>query len=222
MIDANDTLGHLATVHPAATAVFLRYRLDFCCGGRQTLGDACREAGIDLEAVTAEIAGLKGDPAGGPGRWDTRPVPELIDEILTRYHAPLRVDLPALVEAATKVERVHADKADCPRGLASHLERIQAELSGHLDKEEMVLFPALRSGNRGRNVHMPIRVMMQEHDDHGADLNRIRELTGDFSLPSDACGTWRGLYDALERFEAELMEHIHLENNVLFARALSE
>ncbi|MEZ4269393.1 MAG: iron-sulfur cluster repair di-iron protein [Myxococcota bacterium] len=221
MIDANETLGHLATVHPAATAVFLRHRLDFCCGGRQTLGDACREAGIDLETVSAEIAELKGD-AGDAARWDTRLVSDLIDEILTRYHAPLRVDLPALVEAAAKIERVHGDKAACPRGLASHLQRVQIEVNGHLDKEEMVLFPALRAGNRGRNVHMPIRVMMQEHDDHGADLKRTRELTADFSLPPDACGTWRGLYAALERFESELMEHIHLENNVLFPRALGD
>jgi regulator of cell morphogenesis and NO signaling len=222
VIDATHTLGHLATVHPAATTVFLRHRLDFCCGGRQTLEDACRDAGLDPAGVTAEIASLADDGVDRSTRWDTRPLTELIDEILTRFHEPLRVDLPALIEAAAKVERVHGDKAACPRGLASHLRRVHADVSGHLDKEEMVLFPALRSGNRGRHVHMPIRVMMQEHDDHGADLRRTRELTGDFTLPPDACGTWRGLYGALERFESELMEHIHLENNVLFARALSD
>jgi regulator of cell morphogenesis and NO signaling len=85
-----------------------------------------------------------------------------------------------------------------------------------------VLFPALRSGNRGQTVHMPIRVMMQEHEDHGANLKRIRELSSDFALPAEACGTWRALYAGLEKLESELMEHIHLENNVLFPRTLND
>lgn len=219
MIDANDTLGQVATLHPASTLVFLRHRLDFCCGGGQKLGDACRAAGLDPEVVITEI-NAEGTPRK-PERWDTRPLPELLDFILTRYHEPLRLDLPALLEAARRVERVHAKKESCPHGLAALLEQLDAEIRQHLAKEEQVLFPALRSGNGGANVHMPIRVMMQEHDDHGASLHRLRELATDFSPPPEACATWRALYIGLEKLESELMEHIHLENNVLFPRALN-
>jgi regulator of cell morphogenesis and NO signaling len=220
MIDANETLGQVAAVHPAATQVFLRHGLDFCCGGRQKLADACRAAGLDPETVIAEIAAEGATQE--PQRWDARALPDLIDFILTRYHEPLRSDLPGLIEAATRVERVHADKPSCPRGLAALLTHVDAELRQHLAKEEQVLFPAIGSGRRGAQIHMPIRVMMQEHDDHGRNLQRIRELATGFEPPPEACATWRALYTGLEKLEAELMDHIHLENNVLFPRALNE
>lgn len=219
MIHANETLGQVATAHPASTLVFLRHRLDFCCGGGQKLGDACRAAGLDPDAVAAEI--LAEGVVSEPERWDTRPLPDVIDFILTRYHEPLRADLPALLDAARRVERVHSKKPSCPHGLAAHLEELDVELRQHLAKEEQVLFPAIRSGSGGAQVHMPVRVMMQEHDDHGASLRRLRELATDFVPPPEACATWRALYAGLEKLEAELMEHIHLENNVLFPRALN-
>lgn len=217
MIDANETLGQIATAHPASTRVFLRHRLDFCCGGGQKLGDACRAADLDPGAVIAEIVAEGTEKT--PERWDTQPLPALIDFILTRYHNPLRADLTALLEAARKVERVHAKKPSCPQGLASHLEQLDGELRQHLAKEEEVLFPAIRSGATRANVDMPIRVLMQEHDDHGTNLQRLRALATDFDAPPEACATWRALYAGLEKLEAELMEHIHLENNVLFPRA---
>ena len=219
MIDANETLGELATTHPAATRVFLRHRLDFCCGGRQKLADACSEVGLDPSTIVAEITAM--DEELPANRWDTKPVSDLIDFIVTRFHESLRSDLPALIEAARRVERVHGSKASCPRGLAAHLEHLDAEIQQHLAKEEQVLFPAIRSGSHGAQVHMPIRVMMQEHDDHGANLRRLRERATDFVPPPEACATWRALYSGLEALESELMEHIHLENNVLFPRALN-
>ena len=223
MIDANQTLGDLATTHPAATTVFLRHRLDFCCAGGRKLADACRTAGIDPATVVAELAELAGGAKDGEAlaRWDTAPLAELVDHIYNRYHEAHRRDLPALVAAARKVERVHADKPSCPHGLADHLARVEAEMYAHMAKEEQILFPALASGHRGPSVHMPIRVMMHEHEEHGASLGRIRDLTGDLMPPEGACRTWRALYAGLEQLEAELMEHIHLENNVLFPRALN-
>jgi regulator of cell morphogenesis and NO signaling len=193
--------------------------LDFCCGGGQKLADACDTKGIDPAEVIAEIAAET--ETAPPKRWDGEPLPDLIDHILTRYHEPLRKDLPALIEAARKVERVHRDKPSCPHRLASFLEQVHDELQQHMGKEEMVLFPALLSGARGQHVHMPIRMMMQEHDDHGANLQTLRALTTDFEPPPEACATWRALYVALAKLESELMEHIHLENNVLFPRALN-
>ncbi|HXS15961.1 MAG TPA: hemerythrin domain-containing protein, partial [Polyangiaceae bacterium] len=150
-----------------------------------------------------------------------QPLPDLIGFILERYHAPLHVDLPALVEAARRVERVHGSKPSCPRGLAALLQELASELEEHMTKEEQVLFPTILSGQRGALLHMPIRVMMQDHDDHGAHLLQLRELTTDFVPPVVACATWRALYAGLAKLETELMEHIHLENNVLFPRALN-
>ncbi len=219
MIDANQTLGQVATAHPASTLVFLRHRLDFCCGGGQRLDEACRSAGLDPARVIREIESE--GTTRTPERWDAKPLPDLIDFILGRYHEPLRADLPALIEAARRVERVHGKKPSCPTGLASLLEQLAAELEQHMMKEEHALFPAIRAGRRGGPVHMPIRVMMQEHDDHGANLRRLRELATGFAPPVEACATWRALYAGLEKLESELMEHIHLENNVLFPRALN-
>lgn len=219
MIDTNDTLGHVAATHPASTLVFLRHQLDFCCGGRQRLSDACREAGLDPAAIAGEIAAE--EATRSPERWDAKPLSEVIDFILATYHEALRRDLPVLLTAAQRVERVHGQKASCPRGLAALLEQLTDELTQHMAKEEQVLFVAIRGGGRGGSVHMPIRVMMQEHDDHGANLRGLRELATGFVPPPEACATWRALYAGLEKLEAELMEHIHLENNVLFPRALN-
>lgn len=219
MIQATETLGEIATAHPASTRVLLRHRLDFCCGGGRKFDEACRAAGLDPASVLAEIAAEEATTS--PERWDTKPLPELVDFIITRYHDSLRADLPALIEAATKVERVHAKKPSCPQGLATQLVQLATELGHHLAKEEQVLFPALRRGNRGAPVHMPIRVMMEEHDDHSVNLAQLRKLATNYEPPSEACATWRALYAGLAKLEAELMEHIHLENNVLFKRALN-
>ncbi|HEU5075177.1 MAG TPA: iron-sulfur cluster repair di-iron protein [Polyangiaceae bacterium] len=217
MIQPNETLGHVAATHPAATQVFLRHHLDFCCGGGRKLGEACREAGLDPYAVIGEI--VVASTQREPVRWDTRPLRDLIEFILIHYHEPLRRDLRALTEAARKVERVHGKKPSCPLGLAALLEQLEIELHEHMDKEEQVLFPAIQSGV-GARLQMPVRVMMQEHDDHGVSLRRVRERAADFQAPAEACATWRALYSGLAKLEAELMQHIHLENNVLFPRAL--
>jgi regulator of cell morphogenesis and NO signaling len=219
MIDTHQTLGEIATQHPESTFVFMRHRLDFCCGGRKDFGEACKTAGLDPEGIAAEIEAEGARRTAQ--RWDGTPLPELIDFILERYHAPLRADLPVLIGAAHKVERVHVEEPGCPRGLALALEELDEELQLHLAKEEQMLFPAIRAGSRGAPIHMPIRVIMQEHDDHGERLRQLRELATDLSPPADACATWRALYAGLERLEAELMEHIHLENNILFPRALT-
>jgi len=217
MIQPHETLGQVAATHPEATHVFLRHRLDFCCGGSQQLGEACRRAGLDPYAVIGEI--VAEGVTGAPVRWDTRPLRDVIEFILLHYHEPLRRDLAVLTEAAKKVERVHGKKASCPHGLAGLLEQLTIELHQHMDKEEQVLFPAIESGALDR-LQMPIRVMVQEHDEHGALLKRVRERATNFVPPLEACATWRALYAGLDKLEAELMQHIHLENNVLFPRAL--
>lgn len=215
------TLGDLARENPGATRVFMRHRLDFCCGGKRTLAAACAVAGIDPAAILREIADetARGEPHTS---WELRSQTELADHIESYYHAALRRDMPLLVEAARKVERVHANHPAVPRGLSDVLIAFASEMDSHMRKEETVLFPMLRRGARGAPVFMPVRMMEREHDAHAEHLVRIRELTADLDLPDGACGTWRALYSGLETLERELMEHIHLENNILFMRAARE
>jgi len=213
-----ESLGDIATANPAATRVFLRHKLDFCCGGKRSLADACRAAGLDPTAIVAELE-QEAAHDGGSARWENQPQSELADHIESRYHAALRRDLPPLIEAARKVERVHAQKPDVPAGLTGVLTDFFAEMQQHMMKEEKILFPMIRRGMPAEVVEMPVNVMEREHDTHGEYLAKIRSLTGDLQIPAHACATWRALYDGLVAVEADLMKHIHLENNVLFPRA---
>jgi regulator of cell morphogenesis and NO signaling len=219
MVSTEQTLGELVTAIPAAARVFHRYGLDFCCGGKQSLEEACAAERLDPEAVIQEI---ETTAASGQEevRWGQRPLEELIQHILDRYHAPLKTEIPRLIDLARKVEDVHGDKPDCPAGLADLLTEVRAAVESHLAKEEQILFPLILSG-RGQMAHMPVQVMMQEHEDHGQNLRRIRELTNDLQIPDYACASWRELYRSLAQLEVELMDHISLENNILFPRALA-
>lgn len=215
----SQTLGDLARTNAAATRVFWRHRLDFCCGGQRTLVQACDTAGLDAAAIAREIAAEMARSERQPG-WETRSQADLADHIEARYHAGLRRDLPMLVAAARRVERAHAGKAAVPAGLADRLASFRDELEEHMKKEERILFPMIRQGARGEQVHMPVRVLELEHDHHGRGLDHIRKLTDGLTLPADACATWTALYRGLEALERDLVEHVHLENNVLFFRAV--
>ncbi len=214
------TLGALVAERPAAARVLHRYGLDYCCGGEQSLSQACSADGVDPEAVLREIEEI-GAEEPARVRWDRQPLEALVAHILERYHAPLRSELPRLIELAGKVESVHAERPDRPKGLADFLMEVRSSVESHLAKEEQILFPLIVSG-RGALAHMPVQVMTREHEDHGRSLRRIRELTNDLELPEGACASWRELYRALTQLEVDLMDHIHLENNVLFPRALNE
>jgi regulator of cell morphogenesis and NO signaling len=158
---------------------------------------------------------------GSADSWADRDLAALIDHILRRYHEPLRRELPGLVASARAVEAVNHGRPYCPKGLAAHLEQVQASVESHLQKEEHILFPLILGG-RGAVAHMPIKVMMAEHGDHLANLGRTAELTYAFTLPPDASPTWRELYSALRRLERDLCDHIELENQVLFTRVLAD
>jgi regulator of cell morphogenesis and NO signaling len=133
----------------------------------------------------------------------------------------LRESLPELIRMAEKVETRHGEKASCPKGLAAHLISMHEFVLEHLSKEEQVLFPLIANG-QGRIAVGPVHVMEMEHEEHARALAILRRLTNNFDPPAEACITWRALYLGLRQLEEELMVHIHLENNVLFRRALIE
>lgn len=214
------SLGEIAVSVPGATRVFHQYHLDFCCGGGVSLAEALADADQESAPVVAALAALAAQPAAGVD-WRLEPVSSLIQHLLTDYHAKHRADLPELIRLATRVEQVHDDHPHCPHGLAQHLQTMQDELDMHMQKEEMVLFPMIARGD-GAMAQAPVSVMRHEHEHHGESLRVLAHLTDDFKTPIDACPTWRALYTGARALREELMQHIHLENNVLFPRALAK
>lgn len=178
-----------------------------------------RRAAVNT-AINIPATSLGPEAASENAVWSTRPPEAIIAFILHRFHEPLRRDLPVLVSDARVVEAASGSSPLSPAGLSDHLEQILMAVESHLAKEEKILFPLILAG-RGGSAFMPIKVMMAEHEDHVANLQRTRVLTHDFALPADASETWRALYLDLQRLEADLNMHIDLENNVLFTRVMS-
>ncbi len=219
IVNTNSVLAQLVTEYPASSRVLLRHGLDFCCGGQQTLVAACEGAKLGVDDVIAEMNELTVDDAAV--RWDTAPIPDLIDHILETYHAPLPEEFAQLQSMTDKVLRVHGEK-DPERlgGLAKAVRFLADDLSVHMKKEELVLFPWILNGRQPKPV-APISAMRHEHEEAGAALEELRTLTDNFTPPNGACMTWRTLYARLERFDSDLRHHIHLENNILFPRVLA-
>jgi regulator of cell morphogenesis and NO signaling len=223
-------IADLAAQNPATIKVFQRLGIDFCCGGKRPLAEACRERQITFGELTAALASVEADRTGLPGA-DAR-LGELIRFIVDRYHADLRAELPRLARMAAKVDDVHGAKhpATFPE-LVQVFAGLRAELESHMMKEERVLFPyverleALADADESLpaspfgSIQAPIGMMEHEHDDAAHALARLRELTRGYAPPADACNTFRGLYHGLAALESALHEHIHLENNVVFPRA---
>lgn len=209
---AQKSLGNLAVQVPGATSIFRRLKFDFCCNGQQTLEQACTNKGIRVDEVLKEIRALQNQepmPA-------TPTASELIDHILRRYHEIHRQQLSELIRMARRVEAVHRDHPLVPKGLTTHLEAIQEELLEHMDKEENVLFPMFKSSDHPMVVVQPIGMMRHEHVNQGAQVEQLAILTSQHQTPSNACNTWQALYAGTARFTEDLIEHIHLENNLLF------
>lgn len=210
-VNADESIGQIAVQLPGATAVFRRLKLDFCCGGQISLAKAVADKGLDLDAVMGELALLQ-----RPNELPAVTEPSvLIDHILARYHEVHRAQLPELIRMARRVEAVHRDHPDVPVGLADLLEAVEQELLSHMQKEETILFPMLKAGGNNFVVH-PIGMMRAEHTDHGAALDKLNALTHDATPPAQACNTWRALYAGIAQLGDDLINHIHLENNVLF------
>lgn len=211
------SLGQLALQVPGATRVLRKYHLDFCCGGKKSFDEACKNQNLDMNEILMEIEAL--ESFSDKSEWVDKPLPEIINHIVSYYHDRLRMMFPELILLAEKVERVHSEHGLCPKGLALKLGEIHNELLSHMMKEENVLFPMIKN-EQFHHTSMPITIMQEEHNSHGENLIALRQMAYDFNPPEEACGTWRALYKGLDQLEMELMEHIHLENNTLFVRAI--
>lgn len=220
-ISTETRVGQLAAEHPLATRVFARHDIDYCCGGGRPIGEVCKAKGLDVEAVLDEIRKELETPGASEERWDQAPLGGLIEHILAAYHRPLREELPRLESMAGKVLQVHRDK-DPERlpELFAVFRGLKAELEDHMMKEERILFPMIQQG-QGMMAEGPISVMEHEHDSAASALRRLRELTDGYEVPAEACNTWRALWHGLAALEKSLHQHIHLENNILFPRALA-
>lgn len=219
---AQQKLSELAVSIPGATKIFREYDLDFCCGGSVLLEVATQRKNLNLTEIEKRLTDLQQSTAENNDKdWTSASYAEMIDHIITRFHNRHREQLPELITLAEKVENVHGDCDDCPIGVVAQLEKIYAELSQHLMKEEQILFPMIKMGNYAM-ASMPIRVMKMEHDEAGQDVEVIKSLTNNCTPPADACFSWKALYSGINEFIDDLMHHIHLENNILFPRVLNE
>ncbi|MGE0444276.1 MAG: iron-sulfur cluster repair di-iron protein [Vicinamibacterales bacterium] len=225
-ITPQTTVADIASAVPSSVRVFGRHNIDFCCGGRRPLATVCEEQGLSFDAVAREIeAGAQGPV--DQRDWRQAPLADIIDFIVATYHNPLREELPRLETMAAKVLKVHGAKDESTLSRIDAIVReLSADLIQHMWKEEQVLFPVIRAGEAGTAPMMPIgqpiAVMEHEHDRAGELLAELSRITAGYAVPGWACATARALYQGLAEFESTMHLHVHLENNVLFPRALKQ
>jgi regulator of cell morphogenesis and NO signaling len=224
------TVREIALQNPGAARVFEALRIDYCCGGGKSLAEACDAAKVSLSEVVAKLDAAPRDPKAAV--WDDRSMNDLIDHILAVHHEHDRRELDRLRALSTKVASAHGARRPELERVRELVRALADDLEPHMMKEERVLFPYIRELDRALEgkgawpnaffgtVANPVAMMTREHDHVGALLRELRATTKDFALPEDACPSYTALFRALEEFERELHVHIHLENNVLFPRAI--
>jgi len=221
---ADRTVGALVAEHPNLSRVFQAHDIGFCCQGKRTVREACERKGVFVEEVVADLEREKaGTPPSSenPAKLEPRDLAEYIVEV---HHGFLRRELPRIHAMAERVAEVHGGHTPSLIEVYKVFTDMANELGEHAVKEEQVLFPAitrLAAGEAaGVDVGGPVDCMMEEHEETENALNRLRELTHSYQPPEDACNTYRALFAGLADLESDTRTHIHLENNVLFPRAL--
>ena len=225
------TVGEIAARMPASVRVLEQLGIDFCCGGQAPFSEACQARSLDPAAVLEQIERSAAGATAAAPDWQSAPLASLIDHILNTHHAYLKSELPRLEAMLEKILAKHSERhGDVLSALADTFRPMHEELDGHMMKEEHILFPLIRSleSAPGRDVRFshcgsvqnPIRVMVMEHDSAGEALARMRDITSGYTPPEDACNTFRAFYYELAELERDLHQHIHLENNILFPRAI--
>lgn len=227
MIERGLSIGEIVANDYRAADVFKKYKIDFCCGGKKTIAEACSKKNVNPDAVKKDLSSL-GSKAEGPSQnfahWDPA---FLADYIVNVHHKYVTESIPVLLEYTNKVARVHGDSHPEAIKIAQLFIEAAEELSSHMIKEERVLFPYVKqlasmqaTGSPFGSVRHPVNVMEDEHELVGKIFEEIRQLTQDYMPPAGACATFRVSYLKLKEFEEDLQQHIHLENNILFPKAI--
>ena len=234
MITTNMTVRDVAMELPQSTRLFEKLRIDYCCGGHKPLAEACASAGVDVDSVIKALAEVTQSDSKDESALEFQNLTptKLITHIVETHHVFTRSEMERLQSLADKVLAAHGGNHPELIHLDELLTRLGADLMPHMMKEEQILFPYIVAMENATNqnrplpfapfgtVNNPIRMMMREHDAAGEIMREVRALTSDYNLPADACMSYRTLYQALENFEKDLHQHIHLENNILFPKAL--
>jgi len=224
------TIGEFVAEDYRTAAVFEKHGIDFCCGGKVVLSEACREKGIEMDKILAELATAVSttlDRSQNYAAWD---LSFLADYIINTHHAYLWENLPQIAAYAHKVAQVHGANHLEVVEIASIFDRIAADMDAHLREEEEVLFPTIKKVEAARKagtspdakdletIRVSLEKLIREHDEVGEAIHNIRHLSNDYALPSDACNTYMVTYQKLSEFEDDLHKHVHLENNILFPK----
>ncbi|MGE5106070.1 MAG: iron-sulfur cluster repair di-iron protein [Sphingobacteriales bacterium] len=227
-----ETLGQIVAKDLSKARVFKKYGLDFCCGGKKTVKEACAEKGIDVTKVEQELQQAEKMPSSRPLPYGDWSLDFLADYIVNTHHSYVKKNLPDIKAYAEKVMKVHRNHHPELARIHQLVEEINAELTAHLVKEEKVLFPYIKELVAAKNntqpllaahfstVQNPINMMEMEHELVGKNLDEIRKLSNNYLIPQDACASYSLLFRMLDEFEEDLHLHIHLENNILFPKAL--
>lgn len=224
------TVRDIAVGTPATMRVFENYKIDYCCGGHIPFAEACETAGVEVQQVWGDIERVLSEKtltADDPSKWTQA---ALADHIVETHHEYTRGAIARLVPLLEKVCDRHGKQHAELMEIQAIFGSVARDMELHMHKEEQILFPFIKQLETARfgeyvpahfgTVQNPVRMMMLEHDAAGEMLRRIRELSRDFTLPEGACPSFMGLYDGLEEFEKDLHRHVHLENNILFPRAI--
>lgn len=227
------TVGDLAAEMPLSIRVFEAWKIDYCCGGRTALAEACATAGRSVAAFVAELEALATIPDTASHDWSADTLTTTAAKIVATYHNYTREELQTVTPIANKVLSVHGERRPELAEVVSLLAELTADLLPHMLKEEQVLFPyvdQLEQAAEGQRtaptpffgtVKNPVRMMMIEHDRVGELLTRLRAITDDYTVPESACFSYRELYRRMAELELRTHEHIHVENNVYFPRAVA-
>ena len=229
----NTTIKSIVTSDYRAAAVFEKYSLDFCCKGGITVDQACSERNVDSALVYADLTQLAKESRGDGPQFSEWPMDELIDHIVNVHHRYVLESIPFVFAHTRKVAAVHGNHHPGVVAIARQFETVAGDLTGHMMKEEQMLFPyikALVKAKRERisftpppfgTAQNPIRMMEAEHRAAGDELFAIRSLSDNYVPPEDACTTYRVSFKELQQFEQDLHQHVHLENNILFPKAIA-
>ena len=228
----NMPLSEIATEIPAAISIFEQFEIDLCVWGDKPLGEACAELRLSTEQVREKVEALSASEGGACDSESLSPT-RLIQRIVRVHHRRIRQDLPALARMAVRLEGRHSVCNKPNASLARSIHALHANLLSHIEKEEQILFPFIAAiddeggvlYHPGRacfpSLRKPIAAMMQDHTTANKIMDELRDRTDNFVVPAEACSTERALYGGLRRFEDDLRDHIHLEDNVLFPRAIT-